>query len=174
MKMEQVSASMRRGSRRSDQGEIWNSISRKSASFRVDSGTSAASDIYEQRRADLDRMVESLGALPGQMGAAFAVGGKLVGLELFGATGPMKRLLPKLVRSYGLDAIDPERAAEPAGDAYPTLADVREMLDRIFSAPLDAHPAVGLGADLRMGSRGVVAAALVNEGELVHLSGFAD
>lgn len=100
-KMAQVSRSMRAGGDyRSDQGAIWDSIQRKAANFEVHSDTGAASDIYEDRAAALDRMVSAIGATPDQVGAAFVVRGRLTGAEVFGSAQTFATLLPKLVRSY--------------------------------------------------------------------------
>jgi hypothetical protein len=40
------------------------------------------------------------------VGAAFIVRGRLVGAELFDSPRTFAQLLPKLVRRYGLDALD--------------------------------------------------------------------
>jgi hypothetical protein len=76
------------------------------------------------------------------------VRGRLVGAELFDSPRTFAQLLPKLVRSYGLDALD-------------------------HRLPRDSAPAaVGLGEDLRIEAKEMVAAALVHEGKVVHLSAF--
>ena len=177
-KMVQVSRSMRLAdSYRSDQGAIWDSIHRKAANFEVRSATGAASDIFEERGATLDRMVGEIAALPGQVGAAFLVRGELSGIELFGSAAIFARLLPKLVRSYGLDALDERsigrrRRASPQTTALATEEGIRQFLARLRELPPLRKPALGLGEDLRFESGDTVGAALVHEGEIVHLSAF--
>ena len=174
-KMAQVSRSMRfEDSYRSDQSAIWDSIGRKAANFEVRSPTGAASDIYEHRRALLDDMVMQVKPQTDQVGAAFMVRGRLIGTEIFGSAHTFAQLLPKLVRSYGLDAID-ERAATLARrhrfEGDPARV-VQAFLERLLRAAALDKPALGLGTDLRLEDRDLVGAALVHEGEVVHLSAF--
>jgi len=178
-KMAQVSRSMRvADSYRSDQGAIWDSIHRKAANFEVRSATGAASDIFEQRGATLDRMVDEIVALPGQVGAAFLVRGELSGVEIFGSSEIFARLLPKLVRSYGLDALDEysmTRRRRPAPQTTPsaTDTDIQRFLATLRDLPTLRKPALGLGEDLRFEGQGTVGAALIHEGQVVHLSAFS-
>jgi hypothetical protein len=174
-KMAQVSQSMREeDSYRSDQHAIWESIGRKAANFEMHSPTGAASDLYEDRSALLDHMVSQVKPQTDQVGAAFMVRGRLVGAELFGSAQGFSSLLPKLVRSYGLDAIDARESAgvrrRRAASDPATL--VKTFLAKLLSATALRKPALGLGEDLRLEERELVGAALVHEGEVVHLSAF--
>ena len=56
---------------------------------------------------------------PRQCGAVFAIDGKVAGLELFDSPGSFARYLPKIVRSYAMDAADPPKsgAAPPVEEA---------------------------------------------------------
>lgn len=177
-KMAQVSRSMRFGDGyRSDQGAIWESIHQKAANFEVTSATGAASDIFDERGNSLDRMVGEIEPLPGQIGAAFMIRGELTGVELFGEANTFARLLPKLIRSYGLDALD-DRAmmrrscGRPRSSTTALSADVRKLLAMLSQLPALRRPAIGLGEDLRFETPDTVAAALVHDGQVVHLSAF--
>jgi hypothetical protein len=107
---------------------------------------------------------------PGRdLGAAFIVRGRLVGAELFDSPRTFAQLLPKLVRSYGLDALDhslPRDSAPAAVDG-----EFQAFPEQLLAAAL-RRPAVGLGEDLRIEAKEMVAAALVHEGKVVHLSAF--
>ena len=169
-KMAQVTRSMRtQAGYASDQRAVWDSIAVKSARFNVNSGTSAASDIFEDRVQDLDKLVSQFPAREGQTGAAFFVRGKLAGVELFGDQRALTQLLPKLVRSYGLDSMDEffHASSEPADTATVTA-----FLQQIADTSGIARAAIGMGEDIRLESPTLLAAALVAEGALVHLSAF--
>ncbi len=170
-KMAAVSRSMRQErSHRSDQSALWDSIAVKAGRFGVHSATGAASDIYEDRMTVLDRMVRDIHPLPDQVGAAFAVGGQLIGAEIFDSAQTFRDLLPKLIRSYGLDAIDWEYPVPT--DKAPDPVDVEGLLKRLEGLPAFTRSGLGLGEDLRFEDDGVVGAALAHEGRLVHLSVF--
>lgn len=104
------------------------------------------------------------------MGAAFIVRGRLVGAELFDSPRSFAQLLPKLVRSYGLDALDhslPRDSAPAAVDG-----EFQAFLEQLLAAATLRRPAVGLGEDLRIEAKEMVAAGLVHEEKVVHLSAF--
>ena len=177
-KMAQVSYSMRvADSYRSDQSAIWDSIHRKAANFEVRSSTGAASDIFDDRGAKLDEMVGEIPAVPRQVGAAFLVRGELSGVELFGSADVFGRLLPKLVRSYGLDALDERslrrrRRPVPRSVTDSTATEIQQFLATLEKLPMLRKPALGLGEDLRIESEDTLGAALIHEGQVVHLSAF--
>jgi hypothetical protein len=168
--MRSVSASMRRGSYRSDQGEVWAGIAAKAERFAVNSATGAAEAIYESRKTGLDRIVREIRPEAGQTGAAFVVGERLVGVELFEAERPLARFLPKLLRSYGLDAMEAYPSLAPREDRS---ADIRGFLHTLARRVPERHPAAGLGEDWRYLGDGLNAAALVVGERLIHLSAFA-
>jgi hypothetical protein len=117
-KMAQVSLSMgATGQRRSDQSKVWEDIREKSSRFSVLSDTSAMSDIFEKEEARLKDYEQSFQVREGQSGAVFAINGKIVGLDLFDSVETLKKLFPKLLQSYGLDALDHDRRESSAGKA---------------------------------------------------------
>ena len=169
-KMEQVSASMdlNRG-RRSDQSEVWSDIDAKMSRLHSASPTSAMSDMYESHAEKLDGYVTHVSPSEGQVGAIFAIDGKIVGLELFDHSETLAKLLPKLVLSYALDAIE---VADRAGDKSDKIG-AQAILDLCVDAEVKRFDAIGEGEDLRLSSSKIAGAALVSDGQIVHLCGFA-
>jgi hypothetical protein len=166
---ESVSAAMRlSGERHSDQLEVWADIEAKAEQLAVDSATMAMADLYEHRRADLDRYAALGVAQPGQIGALFARRAQVVGLECFDCAPVLAKLLPKIVRSYALDALEDD--AVPSREVGPDAAVA--FLDRVRIAGTDAFPGVGLGTDLRVSGTGLAGGALAYEGRIVHLVAF--
>lgn len=171
--MEQVSSSLREGGLRcSDQADIWHDIAAKSARMRAYSDTGAAGAMYEQRQQDLEEFVAALPPLSDQLGAVFFIGGRLVGIELFGSPRVLAKLYPKLVRSYGLDALEEDVA--PGNDARgePQWT-AHSLLNELLAARVERHKAIGLGEDFRLESPSLVGAALIDGDALVHFSAFA-
>ncbi len=174
-KMAQVNASMRAsGSRTSDQGEVWNHINEKFSRFRSHSPTSAMSDIYEQQSVRLEDYVRSFTPAGDQVGAVFAIEGKVVGLELFDSPETLRKLFPKLLRSYGLDALDRARsgAATAGARRTPSRARAAAFLRRVSRANEEQFPALGEGQDLRLTGPSLTGGALAVDGRVVHLSAF--
>jgi hypothetical protein len=177
MKMAQVSASMASsGVRHSNQGAVWQNIDEKFARLKTSSRTSAMSDIFEQHSARLDEYVKSFTPMEGQVGAVFSIEGKVCGFELFDSPDTLKKLWPKLMRSYGLDALDwadsghqkEEKPTPPTGQD-----EVEAFLQSVSTGKAKKYPAVGEGEDIRLNSPALTGAALAAHGRVVHLSAFA-
>ncbi len=79
-----------------------------------------------------------------------------------------RKLLPKLLRSYALDAVETEGEAP----ARPDKAAVAHFIDRVASGRTDVHPGAGKGEDVRVSGEMLTAGALVNEDRLLHLAAF--
>ncbi len=168
-KMRTVTESMRReGSRRSDQGQVWEGIALKASRLDSASATGAMSAVFERHEASVADFVTALPSLPNQAGAIFAIDGRIVGLELFDAPSTWQKLAPKLVRSYALDAID--RAGAPAS---PLAEEARAFMAAVAAAEPSRFPSTGVGIDLRLSSPRFNGAALVADDQAVHLSAFA-
>jgi hypothetical protein len=157
------------GSFRSDQAEVWNDISAKSARLGVRSETSAMEDLFTVHETRIDRFVAACHPVEHQVGALFAVNGRVVGFDLFDRPETLQKVLPKLVRSVAIDALDAGQSlpASPAREA------ARLFLGIVADTPAHASKALGVGQDLRVTAPGVTAAALAASGGVVHLSAFA-
>jgi hypothetical protein len=111
----------------------------------------------------------------GQVGAVFAIGEQVLGLDLFDAASTLRTYLPKLVRGYALDAIDalpPDAGAVPVPGGTAIVDRARHFLAGVASIEARTYPAVGLGSDLRLAGDGIAGAALTFEDRVVHLSAF--
>lgn len=171
-RVEQVSDSLQfRMTRHANQPGVWAEIARKGRSMSVDSPTSAMADIYERYSSGVNQFVAALGAVEGQKGAIFAINAEIVGMDLFDAAPPLRALLPKLVRSYALDAIE-LAGGKGAGASAPTKEVAAAFLGDVATAPVESFAAVGLGEDLRLTGEAVAGACLAVDGKVVHLCAF--
>ena len=75
--------------------------------------------------------------------------------------------MPKLVRSYGLDALDLGIGGDGFAEPSP-----RRFLDAVSAAQCTFYPAVGAGRDLRVEGGGILGAALTTEQGVVHAVAF--
>lgn len=171
-KMRGVTAALRESGARARgdiQAGVWDEVDSKLAAFKVWSASSALHDALEAVAPDLEAIRARFAPQPQQVGAAFFIGAKLVGLDVFDAPQAFAKLLPKLVESYAFDALEKPSAKE----ASPSLEEVRALLARIAQAPAETYPAVGKGTDLRIDTPQFSAAALLERERIVHLAAFA-
>ena len=162
-----VSAAMREsGTRFSNQSEVWADVDTKSADMGVHSPTAAMSDVFDSHEADLEAFVERIQPATDHAGAVFCIGGSIAGMDIFDKPDTFAKLAAKLVRSYGLDAID--RDAE----TFPTREKINDFLGHVGAAKTDVYPAVGMGQDLRLTVTDLSGGALELDSTVIHLCAF--
>ena len=191
MRMRQVTESMQvSGLRQSDQAAVWADIAEKSARMGAESPSGAMEEIFAVHAKFAERCLKALSPSERQCGALFMIGGRVVGFDLFDRAVTLRRLLPKLVRSVAMDAIDdanprsPDREVglEPAPDRRrsrraPVSPDLllkvaEHFLESTCAADVHEDDAVGMGRDLRLSAPTISGAALVANTTIVHLSAF--
>jgi hypothetical protein len=166
-KMEQVSRSLREdGWARADQGDVWDEIAAKSERMAAHSSTGAMAEIFDSNRHRLDDYLAAFPPRAGQAGAGFAIGGRLVGIEIFDSPATYADLCRKLVSSYALDAMEALEGPAPSNEA------VQLLLEATAASEPDSFPAPGIGRTLRISNPKLSAAALVADATCIHLMAF--
>jgi hypothetical protein len=176
-RLHQVSLSMQAlGERRSDQAAVWAEIADKASRLKARSPTAAMGSLFETHHAALAAYVRACPPCEKQRGAVFAVAGGVIGIDLFDRAWTLCSLLPKLVRSYALDAIDRSMSEGwpngPVGDRPAAPEAVAPFLEAVAETTAMAVPALGEGRDVRLSGRQVTGAALVSDDRVVHLTAF--
>jgi hypothetical protein len=168
--MRDVTASLsREGSRHADQRAIWEDIAAKASRMHAASETGAMSAIFERHAAPIEAYAEAIVAVDRQVGAVFAIDGAVKGLDLFDSADTLRKVLPKLVRSYAADAIESGRRTPRRPSANRAAA----FLAAVSAADARSFPALGDGVDVRFESPDVTGGALTVDDAIVHLAAFA-
>jgi hypothetical protein len=170
-KMTHVSDSLhasRGQSRRSNQSAVWQDVAAMACLMDVASPTGAAAEIYETHAPELDSHVDAFAPVENQIGAVFAINGKVVGVELFDSAETFRKLASKLIRSYAVDAI---RQKKGEGD-MPSRETAETFLRSLASMQAESFGAIGLGEDVRLAAEEMTGAGLIVDGRIVHLSAF--
>jgi hypothetical protein len=154
----------------SDQGEVWQEVARKLGKMGSPSPSSALEQAYTDYQTRLGDMLDQLRVPEGCCGAAFALGGRLAGVDLFDKPETLAKLWPKLVRAYALDALE-----EPASAEAPLAPEaVGQWLRSAAAAKLEPFKSPGLGDDVRVEGPNLVGAGLVVHEQPVHVELFAE
>ena len=157
------------GARRSNQGEVWDDISAKMSRMGSRSDTSAVEAAFVDHEGSLGAIVAKLKPVEQQFGAVFSIKGNIVGMELFDSQKTCQALLPKVIRSYALDAID----RSYHGPKVSSLTTPELFLKQVATAEHSEAKAVGEGADLRFdNATGIAGGALMARERLIHLCAF--
>jgi ARG/rhodanese/phosphatase superfamily protein len=156
------------GTRHTLQARVWEDIDRKADRLQAASATRSMAAMYQRHAAPIEEYVHGLPATEGQTGAIFAVNGEIAGMDLFDSPATLSKLLPKVVRSYALDALD----APVNGASAQTRAAAVEFLQAVEHAEEQRFPAIGMGEEIHLSGDGLAGAALVVEGRVIHLAAF--
>jgi hypothetical protein len=172
-RMAQVTVSMRRNaSYAADQADVWAGIAAKSERLGVSSPTSAMEEIFVQHAESIEEYVSALAPAVGQVGALFLIDRHVVGFDLFDRASTLRRLLPKLLRSVAIDAL--ESLGDVRRSLKPSLAltIAEHFLRKVVETDVHLADAVGLGRDVRLVGEKVCGSALVHDQEVVHAAAF--
>jgi len=167
-----VSNSVRQGgTKRSDQGAVWNSIDYELDRLKVDSPSRAihASEMLFEADNGLAIAAQELvgvGPLPGQCGIVLGHGKRIVAAEIFATPELLAANWEALVRAALLDA--PELV-----EGQPSISRALRFVTRLGTARGTSSPGVGLGEELHMETTKMVGQALTLDGAVVHASAFA-
>lgn len=156
---------------RSKQGKVWNEVSRKLNRMGSSSRSEALEQVYEDHRLELDGAVQKFSVPPDWCGAVFAFDGKIAGMDLFDRPATLSKLMPKLLKSYGIDSLEKRDKTEAATlDAE----SVKNWLRSVAEANFDSFESPGVGTDVRIKSKTLVGDSLVVEGSPVHVELFSE
>ena len=158
-----------RGVAGSDQQAVWKEVERKMGKMGSSSASSALHEIFQDYDEKLNKALETL-STPGECnGAAFAIRGRPVGVDLFDKTATLAKLWPKLIKGYAMDAlegpVDKPKPLEPES-VITWLKSVRSAKQESFKSP-------GLGQDVRIAGEQLVGSTLVVDEHPVHLQLFS-
>lgn len=160
------------GSKRSDQGVVWNAVSLELDRMDIDDCSSrlsaAAVRLGDDRRiAEAADELRQRGPLPGQCGVVVAHGSRVVSTELFAHPEMLAAHWDALVNGILLDAPD----HEPTGK--PSLTRAVKLLHRFANGAATVSNGVGLGVERHVRTSRLVGQALVLDDLIVHASAFA-
>jgi hypothetical protein len=172
-KAAQVTESLRRGGGHgADQGDVWRVIDAKAQRMAAASPTHAMAAMYEQHSDGIEAFVEAMNRpSPDQVGALFLLNGRVVGFDAFDHPKTLAALLPKLIRSNALDALDAPGVSPVTPPVSPAEAGMA-FLRSVAESAAERFPALGMGEEFRLSAAGMHGSALVAEGQTVHLCAF--
>jgi hypothetical protein len=165
----QVTVSMQTSkTRRSNQSALWDDIAQKSSRMNAPSPTGAMSAVYEKHAQSVEEYVNAFPSDPLQAGVIFIIPGSCIGVDLFDNPATLRRLFPKLVRSYALDALELPPGTHKAADGSHAM----KFVEQITAASTFSQPAVGIGKEFRIHDPSLSGAALWALDRYVHVCAF--
>jgi len=84
----------------SNQSEVWGEVSRKMNFMGSRSSSDAMQDLYRNYDAKLKELEEKIFIPAGCNGTVFVIDGRIVGSDLFDKVDTLRKLWPKVIRSW--------------------------------------------------------------------------
>lgn len=158
----------------SSQSDVWAEVGAARDAVGAGGETEAFGRVFEQediqaRARPYERKLERLPAsCPDAQGVLVAVGSRIVCCDVFGAKELFRRMWPKLLKSYVVDAIS------QTGQGTLSLEQARRFIRGASQAKATTEPSIGAGQLLRVTTPGASGSALVFRNSVVHLDLFPD
>jgi hypothetical protein len=130
----------------------------------------AMSDVFEHVEDQLADYNGNFHLIDQQVGALFAIDGKVTGLECFSSSDTFGRFFDKLTKSYAMDAIESAGKVAKTPSVQPSKA--RSFVESVKKAKGKRHPVVSVGATIAFESRIGQGIALADGTKILHLSAF--
>lgn len=166
-------SSVRKARARADQSAVWTRVAEEQRRVDAPSPTGALRSIRESeavqerahpyRRAFSDLPTVS----PKARGVVACVGGEIIACDLFSSRVLFQRLWPKLLESYVIDALDRKHVDRPLDAVL-----IKRWLDGVKLAKRTPRETPGQGVLYKLTGGGVIGAALVYDGGVVHMELF--
>ena len=157
-----------RGMPGSDQSEVWQEVARKLGATQSHSATNTLDAVYQNYMNRLEAILSQMPVEPGANGAVFVLDGQIIGCDIFDKASTLKKLWPKLLKSYAIDAL------ESSKDHYASLQpeSVLAWLKAAVTVVPEKFESPGLGSDIRLQGDQIVGAVLVVNQHPVHVELF--
>ncbi len=161
-----------RAARTQSQEAVWAEVDAAHQGLGVVASSRAFARVYEdkgaqeQARPYLDELDRLPDLCPGALGVVVAVGNRILCVDAFGSAGLFRKMWPKLLRSYVIDAMQ----SRPAGKIG--QKQVQWFIDDAARAEITDRPTVGAGRLQQLAAGNAAGSALVFKGAVVHLDLF--
>jgi hypothetical protein len=163
-----------RAARTSSQEEVWAEVDAAHEGLGVSTPSRAFAKVYEDKDAQeqSEPYIEELERLPqlcpNALGVVVAVGGRIICVDAFGTAALFRKMWPKLLRSYVIDAMQ-SRTPGRIGQER-----VQRFIKEAALADESSQQTVGAGSLQRLDAPNGSGSALVFRSAVVHLDLFPD
>ncbi|MEO0077789.1 MAG: DUF6569 family protein [candidate division WOR-3 bacterium] len=156
------------------QSDVWAEVGAARDAVGAGGETEAFARVFEQEDIQArakpyeQKFKQLVQTCPDAQGVLVAVGSKVICVDVFGSKGLFRKMWPKLLRSYVVDAIS------QTGSGRLTIEQARQFIRGLTQAKTTTEPSVGAGQLLRVNTPGASGSALVFRSAVVHLDLFPD
>ena len=156
------------GAAHAGQIRVWLDIHRLAKRLHTSSATGSMSEIIDQYQEALDRYRREIKTVSEQVGAMFAIGGRIEGVELFDQPATLQSMFDKVLESFAIGAL----IKKHSGEVEISAQQVNSFLFALLSPNWSGYPGVGIGTEPQLDTAEIVATGLALEERVLHLAAF--
>jgi len=131
-----------------DQSRVWDDVSDYEAVFNMKSSTSNLSDIFEDKKDDLNEFIKSFTPEKDSNGLGIFIHNNLLNLEIFNRSDIYNEYFTKLLKSAAFEAIHLKKTENTLTEAE-ALYKTNDFIDRITGLNYEIHQGAGAGTEKR-------------------------
>lgn len=151
----------------SDQGAVWEEVSKHLHANQVHSHTESLTDSYENPQPLMQDYRDRISVPPEASGVLIATGDRITGMDCFDSSISFQQYWERLSESYFADAV--QESEQPACP----METARRFLGIIQDSIVPCHPSIGLGNELIVQDKAYTGVGVWYSGSLCHLSAFS-
>lgn len=153
---------------RSDQNQVWSEVTAFSRKAMIDSDTMAMNDVYEGRKIQQEEYLNNIKIDENVNGVIAMINGNIVGMEYISKPDEFRKVLPKLIRSYAIDAS--LNYKETKENNYSRK--LKRFFERLNQSKESRVKSVNIGEDVTIEGIGISGAALVHDDNIIHFMAY--
>lgn len=150
-----------------DQSKVWGVVSEYEKVFHCKSETSNLSDIFDNKKNDIEEFIKSFKMESGSNGLSVFVNHKLLNLEIFNREEIFSEYFMKLLRSAAFETINLKNNEESLTEAE-AFYKTNTFIDNISEMKYEVHKGVGAGMEKRFESKDMTGFELEYENRMIH------
>jgi len=152
-----------------EQSKVWEDVKLYAKSQKVFSKTSNLSDVYEQKRDDINEFINKFKHSSESNGIAVFIKSKLLSIDIFNRTDIFEEYFQKLLKGSAVEAFylnEPDTTFEQKDAENKTL----NFFNKINEVEFEIYPGVGVGEEKRFNLNELNGLELVYESKMIHLN----
>lgn len=158
----------------SDQGVVWDKVSKVSENYCVASETENLNEVFKSRESEIDEIVNKIKYVKNAVGIALFLNGEKLSVDLFQHPDLMKENWNDLIRSAVMDLeAQPKKAPKKKRKKADLGLEIDTFLEEIIAEASDLKENPGTGQYMVSRNAKLEAGTLIDGRSVAHLSGFA-
>jgi hypothetical protein len=150
-----------------DQSRVWDEVGEYETALHCKSPTSNLSDIFENKKYDIEKFIKSFKPEADTNGLAIFVNHNLLNLEIYNREDVYREYFPKLLKSAAFETINLKEEKNSLKEAE-AFYKTNTFIDNMSEMKYEVHKGVGAGTEKRFESKDMTGFELEYDNKMIH------